>query len=93
MNINCMENRILNANGILQPTILRAILNLYYTGSKQITAEEVKEECMRIENTVIWKLRLPAICNAMRNATKCGGKIIGEDKDSNNFAINSTLTD
>lgn len=88
MDINCIENRILKANGVLQPTIFRAILNLYSRELHIITAREVKDECKAINDNVDWNSRIAAICNSMRNLTDCGGKIIGEDKDSNNFAIN-----
>lgn len=87
MDINCMENRILNANGVLQSTILRAILNLYNGGSRLMTARSVNEECNNIDNSVDWGRRLAAICNAMRNATECGGRIVGEDSNFNDFAI------
>lgn len=87
MNINCIENRILNANGILQPTILRAILNLYNGGLHLMTARIVREECYIIDNSVDWNGRLAAICNAMRNTIECGGTIVGEDIDCNDFTI------
>ena len=52
-----------------------------------MTARDVKEECLRLDNTIQWDDRLPAICNAMRKATECGGLIVGEDCDKNQFAI------
>ena len=87
MDINCMENRILNATGVLQPTILRAILNLYNGGLHLMTARNVIDECNIIDNAVDWNGRLAAICNSMRNATDCGGIIVGEDIDCNHFTI------
>ena len=87
MDINCMENRILNANGVLQSTILRAILNLYNGGLLLMTARNVKEECNNIDNSVDWAGRLAAICHAMRNASECGGRIVSENRDCNDFKI------
>ena len=87
MDINCMENKITTANGVLQPTILTAILNLYNGGLRLMTARNVKEECRKIDKMTPWDKRIKAIYNAMRNATECGGRIIGEDKPSNDFTI------
>lgn len=87
MDINCMENRILNANGVLQSTILRAILNLYNGGSRLMTARIIREECKKIEKNVPWGDRIPAIRNAMKNAANCGGRIVGENRDCNDFTI------
>ena len=82
-----MENRILNANGVLQSTILRAILNLYNGGLHVMTARIVREECYNIDNAVDWGRRLAAICLAMRNTIECGGAIVGENRNFNNFTI------
>jgi len=87
MDINCMENRILNANGVLQPTILRAILNLYNGGFRLMTARIIREECKKLEKNVPWGDRIPAIRNAMKNAANCGGRIIGKDKPFLNFTV------
>ena len=87
MDITKMENKIASATGNLQPIILNAILNVYNRGLQQITASEVKEECSKIDNSVSWNRRIPAICNAMRNATECGGRINREENPSNDFTI------
>lgn len=84
---NCLQNQIANATGKLQPTILTAILNVYNRGLRLIKARDVREECKKINNSVPWDGRIPAICNAMRNATECGGSIIGSDVNSNEFSI------
>lgn len=86
MDTNCLIQKIAIARGILQPTILQVILNLYQRGQQQMTAQDVKEECNRLDDTKDWN-RLPAICNAMRNATECGGRIVGEDRNHNKFTI------
>lgn len=87
MNTNCLIQKIATARGILQPTILKAILNLYQRGKQQMNAKDVKEECYRLDDTKDWDGRLPAICNAMRNATECGGRIVSEDRDFLDFTI------
>lgn len=87
MNTNCLIKKIATARGILQPTILQAILNLYQRGIIQMSACEVKEECYRLDNTKDWNGRLPAMCHAMRNAIECDGRIVGEDRDHNEFTI------
>ncbi len=87
MNINCLNDKIANANNPLRPIILRAILNIYQNGNNQISAQMVKIECGFIENTISWNNRIPAICNAMRNSLDCGGRISGENRDFNGFTI------
>ena len=52
-----------------------------------MTADEVKAECYLLDDTKNWDGRLPAICNAMRNATNCTGRIVGEDRDFLKFTI------
>jgi hypothetical protein len=87
MNIECLNSKIANANGVLQPTILRAIKEIYKNGKHQMTAIMVINHCITINNSIPWKGRLAAICGAMRNAIKCGGRIIDEDRDFNGFTI------
>lgn len=87
MNTNCLQKKIANATGILQPTILTAILDIYNRGLHLITAREVKERCRILNNFVPWDGRINAICNAMRNTTECGFYIVGEDVSSNDFTI------
>jgi len=87
MNENQLIQRIATAAGILQPTVLQAILNLYQRGQHQMTARQVNAECYQLDNTRHWDGRLPAICNAMRNATECGGHIIGDNTDRLDFTI------
>ncbi len=87
MNINCINNQIAIANGVLQPIILQAIKNIYLMGNHQMTASMIRNQCILIDNNKPWGGRLPAICNAMRNAIQCGGRIIGEDRDFNDFTI------
>lgn len=87
MDKNCLNQRIANARGVLQPIILRAILNLYQRGHSKMTTNEVKAECNLLDNTKNWEGRVPAISNAMRNAVNCNGRIVGEDRDFLNFTI------
>lgn len=84
----CLEKKIASAQRSLQPIILTAILNLYVNGLRTITARNVKDECKCLNHNVDWNRRIAAICNSMRSLADCGGKITGEDKDSNDFAIN-----
>lgn len=91
MDINCMNNKIANANGVLQPTILQAILDLYLDGNQRMTANMVKERCSLINANISWNQRLPAICNSMRKAIQCGGIIVGEDRDFNGFTISFNI--
>jgi hypothetical protein len=83
----CLQNKITTAVGVLQPTILTAILNLYLRGNLQMNAEMVRNECIIINNEESWKTSIPAICNSMRNAIECGGRIVGEDRDFLGFTI------
>jgi hypothetical protein len=87
MNINCINNQIANANGVLQPIILQAIKEIYLNGNHQMTARMVRNQCILIDNNIPWNGRLPAICNSMRNSIECGGRIIGEDRDFLGFTI------
>jgi len=87
MNINCLNDKIANANNPLKPIILRAILNIYQNGNQEISARMVKTECVDIDNSILWNNRLPAICNTMRSALDCGGKIKGEDRNFNDFTV------
>lgn len=88
----CLKNNIPKA-GKLKPIVWAAILNLYQRGLHQFTAEIVKNECDVLDNTVQWNARIPAICNSMRNATKCGGGVVGEDRSNNGFTIAFTDED
>ncbi|MGL2999401.1 hypothetical protein [Flavobacterium sp. RSSB_23] len=83
----CLQNKITIANGVIQPIILQAILNLYQQGNHQMTAKMVQNHCLILDNITLWNQRIPAICNSMRNATECGGIIIGEDRNFNDFTI------
>ena len=83
----CLNDKIENSNNKLQPTIFKAILNLFKKGFLQITARMVKEECIKIDTNIDWNNRLKAICNSMRNSIECGGRIVGEDRDFNDFTI------
>lgn len=83
----CLQNQIVNATGKLQPTILTAILNIYNRGLRLIKARDVRKECKKINNSVPWDRKISAICNAMRNATDCGGRVIGIYKPYNDFTI------
>jgi hypothetical protein len=82
-----MNDKIANAHNPLKPIILSAILNIYQNGNNEITAQMVKIECAKIDNTIIWNNRIPAICSAMRNSLECGGRILGENRDFNGFTI------
>ena len=84
---DCLIQNIALANGVLQPTILQAILNLFDRGNNRMTARMVKDECIVINNAQNWNMRLPAICNAMRNAINCGGRIVSENRDFMGFEI------
>ena len=82
-----MNDKIANANNLLRPIILRAILKIYQNGNNEISAQMVKIECAKIDNTIIWNNRIPAICSVMRNSLDCGGRILGENRDFNGFTI------
>jgi cytoplasmic iron level regulating protein YaaA (DUF328/UPF0246 family) len=83
----CLQDKISSSNNKLQPTIFRAILNLYNAGIITITAKMVKEECGLIDKTISWNNRLPAICSAMRSTIDCGGIITSQDRDFNEFKV------
>ena len=82
-----MNDKIANAHNPLKPIILSAILKIYQNGKNEISARMVKIECAKIDNTIIWNNRIPAICSAMRNSLDCGGRILGENRDFNGFTI------
>jgi hypothetical protein len=82
----CLQNKIANSSK-LRPTILKAILNLFNRGISKMTAEMVKNECLVLDISKPWNDRIPAICLSMKNATECGGRIIGEDRDFLGFTI------
>jgi len=84
---NCLQNKIANANGVIQPIILQAILNLYQQGLHVMTAGMVKNECFVIDQNILWSERIPAIYNAMRNTIECGAEIMSENRPHNNFTI------
>ena len=85
--MECLQNKINNASGVLQPTIYQAILNLYLRGNRILTARMVSIECSNINALIPWNTRIPAICNSMRSTTNCGAIIISVDKDFNGFTI------
>ena len=87
MNINCINNKIANANNALKPIILQAIKDIYLNGNHQMTARMVKNKCIILDANILWNEKNPAICNSMRNAIECGGRIVGEDRDFNDFTI------
>jgi cytoplasmic iron level regulating protein YaaA (DUF328/UPF0246 family) len=82
----CLQNKIANSSK-LRPTILKAILNLFNRGIRKMTAEMVKNECLLLDISKPWNERIPAICLSMKNATECGGRIIGEYREINGFTI------
>lgn len=82
----CLQNKIADSSK-LRPTILKAILNLYNRGIGKMTAEMVKNECLDLDISKPWNERIPAICLSMKNATECGGRIIGEYREINGFTI------
>jgi hypothetical protein len=84
---NCLQNKIATSNNKLQPTIYKAILNLYRKGFLQITARMVKEECIKIDINIDWNNRLKAICNSMERIIECGVRIISENRPHNDFTI------
>lgn len=84
---NCLQNKIDTSNNKLQPTIFKAILNLFKKGFRQITARMVKEECIKIDQNTYWNQRLNAICNSMERTIECGVRIISENKPHNDFTI------
>ena len=87
MNINCINNKIANSKSALKPIILQAIRNLYLNSNHQMTARMVKNQCIILDANISWEQKNPAICNSMRNSIECGGRIIGEDRDFNDFTI------
>ena len=84
---NCLQNKIVTSSNKLQPTIFKAILNLYKKGFLQITARMVKEECIKIDLNIEWNNRLKAICNSMERIIECGFTIISENRPHNDFTI------
>ena len=82
-----MQNKIVTSSNKLQPTIFKAILNLYKKGFLQITARMVKEECVKIDLNIEWNNRLKAICNSMGRIIECGFTIISENRPHNDFTI------
>lgn len=87
MNINCINNKIANANSALKPIILKAIREIYLNGNHQMTARMVKNQCIILDANILWEQKNPAICNSMRNSLECNGRIIGEDRDFLDFTI------
>lgn len=87
MNVNCLIEKIKKSKTKLRPIILEAILNLNKSGKPQISAIEVKEECFKIDNSIPWDSRIPAICSAMRKTIECGGRIVGDCRDCHGFTI------
>jgi len=87
MNINCINNKIANANSVLKPIILQAIREIYLNGNHQMTARMVKNQCIILDANILWDKKNPTVCNSMRNSIECGGRIIGEDRDFNDFTI------
>lgn len=83
----CLKNKITSSNNKLQPTIFKAILNLYKKDFVQITARMVKEECIKIDQNNDWPQRLRAICNSMGRTIDCGFRIISENKPHMDFTI------
>lgn len=83
----CLQNKIVASNNKLQPTIFKAILNLYQQGSNQITAKMTTQECVKIDQNTDWAQRLKAICNSMGRTIECGAVIISENRPHNNFTI------
>ena len=87
MNINCLNNKIANTNSVLKPIILQAIREIYLNGNHQMTARMVKNQCIILDANILWDKKNPTVCNSMRNSIECGGRIIGEDRDFNDFTI------
>ena len=87
MNINCINNKIANANNALKPIILQAIKDIYLNGNNQMTARMVKNQCIVLDANILWGKKIPAICNSMRISIECSGSIVGEDRDFNEFTI------
>jgi cytoplasmic iron level regulating protein YaaA (DUF328/UPF0246 family) len=83
----CLKNKITSSNNKLQPTIFKAILNLYKKDFVQINARMVKEECIKIDQNNDWPQRLRAICNSMGRTIDCGFRIISENKPHMDFTI------
>lgn len=86
-NIQACLNERANAPGNLKPMIFSSILDLYNDGQTIITARNVREKCLNNFANTPWGGRLPAICNAMRDACNCGATIISEDRDHLDFTI------
>lgn len=73
--------------------IYNAILSLYEEGNITITAQMVKEKCVKIDNRTKWNSKIPAICGSMKscvgsiNARGQLVKISSENIDYNGFSI------
>lgn len=87
MNINCINNKIANSNTALKPIILQAILELFKDGNQMMTLKMVRQKCILLDVNFPKNSHNAAIGNAMRNSVECGGRIVREDRDVNDFTI------
>jgi hypothetical protein len=87
MNINCINDKIANSKTALKPIILQAILDLFKEGKQVMTLKMVRQRCILLDSKFPKTSHQAAIATSMRNAIKCGGRIIGEDRDFNDFTI------
>ena len=58
MNINCINNKIANANSVLKPIILQAIREIYLNGNHQMTARMVKNQCIILDANNLWDKKI-----------------------------------
>lgn len=87
MNINCINDKIVNSKTALKPIILQAILDLFKKGKQVMTLKMIRQRCILLDSKFPRTSHQAAIATSMRNAIKCGGRIIGENRDFNDFTI------
>jgi hypothetical protein len=87
MNINCINDKIANSKTALKPIILQAILDLFKEGKQVMSLKMVRQRCILLDSKFPRTSHQAALATSMRNAIKCGGRIVGENRDSNDFTI------
>jgi hypothetical protein len=82
-----MNDKIANSKTALKPIILQAILDLFKEGKQVMTLKLVRQRCILLDSKFPKNSHQAAIATSMRNAIKCGGRIVGENRDFNDFTI------
>lgn len=87
MKNKCLSKLARKASGKLKPQILIAIESFVNNEIYEINANMVRDSCISMNSNVEWPIKIPAICNGMRNTLACGAIIVGEDRDFGGFTI------